>query len=171
MSAATITPFWTVYVPANMDPSSIAHQPGSQGEFMPGTRPHQATGARLQVFSDGSDRLATARAKQQQLEEVMRQWDWVDDLSRAVHVLRQEREGIKTTIEESESVLAVWSQEVLEALNEESQATVHALGIPGVESASIHPTNYLPLLKASRSRTSAAAVESSPPRRSPTGPP
>lgn len=101
---------------------------------------------RLQAFSDGSDRLATARAKQQQLEEVMRQWDRVDDLSRAVRDLRQEREGIKTTIEESERALATWSQEVLQALNEEFQQTVHALGIPGVETASIHPTNYLPLL-------------------------
>jgi hypothetical protein len=101
---------------------------------------------RLQAFSDGSDRLATARAKQQQLEEVMRQWDRVDDLSGVVHRLRQERESIKTTIDESERTLAIWSQEVLDALNEEFQTTVDALGIPGVETASIHPTNYLPLL-------------------------
>lgn len=101
---------------------------------------------RLQAFSDASDRLATARAMQQQLEEVMRQWDRVDDLSRVVRDLRQEREGVKTTIDESERALATWSREVLEALNEEFQTTVHALGIPGVETASIHPTNYLPLL-------------------------
>jgi hypothetical protein len=101
---------------------------------------------RLQAFSDSSERLATARAQQQQLEEVMRQWDRVDDLSRAVQDLRREREGVKTTIDQSESALAVRHQEVLEALNEEFQTTVDAMGIPGVETASIHATNYLPLL-------------------------
>ena len=47
---------------------------------------------RLQAFSDVTQRLATARARQQQLELVLRQWDRADDIGAAAEKLRADRE-------------------------------------------------------------------------------
>ncbi|MET7804122.1 AAA family ATPase [Micromonospora chersina] len=105
---------------------------------------------RLQAFTDASDRLASARTEQQHLELVLRQWDRVNDLTAEEDRLREERDGAKAAIERAESVIASRRAEILEALNEEFAATVGELGIPGVSSAGIHPTNYLPLLNGQR---------------------
>jgi hypothetical protein len=101
---------------------------------------------RLQAFSDASDRLATARAQQQQLELVLRQWDRVNDLVAAEDQLRTDREQLKAAVARAEEVLDARRREILDSLNEEFQSAVNTLGIPGVEQASIHPTTYLPLL-------------------------
>ena len=58
----------------------------------------------------------------------------------------------------------------MDSLTEEFQDTVTTLGIPGVQTASIHPTNYLPLLNGRPFATFSAAAASSLPPRSPTGP-
>jgi hypothetical protein len=101
---------------------------------------------RLQAFSDASDRLATAVAQQAHLEAVLRQWDRVDDLAAAEEELRAERERIKTAIDESGGRMEQRREKLLADLDKEFQKAVSTLGIPGVERASIHPTNYLPLL-------------------------
>lgn len=101
---------------------------------------------RLQAFSDASDRLATAVAQQAHLEAVLRQWDRVDDLAADEDQLRITREGLKSAIRQSDEDMEQRRHTVLDNLNQEFQDAVTTLGIPGVEQASIHPTNYLPLL-------------------------
>ena len=101
---------------------------------------------RLQAFSDAAQRLATARARQQQLELVLRQWDRADDIGVEADRLRANREGLGVGLASAQAYLDGRRREVLAALNAEFQDTVTALGIPSVKTATIHPTNYLPLL-------------------------
>jgi AAA domain len=101
---------------------------------------------RLQAFSDAAQRLATARARQQQLELVLRQWDRADDIGAAADRLRAERESLRAELASAEANLNSRREEILASLTAEFQDTVTALGIPGVQTATIHPTNYLPLL-------------------------
>ena len=101
---------------------------------------------RLQAFSDVTQRLATARARQQQLELVLRQWDRADDIGAAAEKLRANRETMRTALAAAQATLDSRRREIIASLNEEFQDTVTALGIPGVQTAAIHPTSYLPLL-------------------------
>ena len=101
---------------------------------------------RLQAFSDAAQRLATARGGQQQLELVLRQWDRADDIGAAADQLRANRERLSAELASAQAYLDSLRQEILASLNAEFQDTVTALGIPGVQAANIHPTNYLPLL-------------------------
>jgi hypothetical protein len=101
---------------------------------------------RLQAFSDAAQRLATARARQQQLELVLGQWDRADDIGAAADRLRAERESLRAELASAEANLNSRREEILASLTAEFQDTVTALGIPGVQTATIHPTNYLPLL-------------------------
>jgi hypothetical protein len=101
---------------------------------------------RLQAFSDAAQRLATARARQQQLELVLRQWDRADDIGAAADELRASRETLRAELSSAGASLNSRREEILASLNTEFQDTVTALGIPGVQTATIHPTNYLPLL-------------------------
>jgi hypothetical protein len=100
---------------------------------------------RLQAFSDATQRLATARARQQQLELVLRQWDRADDIGTAAEKLRADRETMRTALASAQATLDSRRKEIIASLNEEFQDTVTAIGIPGVQTATIHPTNYLPL--------------------------
>jgi len=101
---------------------------------------------RLQAFSDAVQRLATSRARQQQLELVLRQWDRADDIGAAAERLRAERRRTRSALTSAQASLNARREEILASLNEEFQETVTALGVPGVETAAIHPTKYLPLL-------------------------
>jgi hypothetical protein len=101
---------------------------------------------RLQAFSDATQRLATARARQQQVELVLRQWDRADDIGAVAGQLRAERETLRTALAGAQATFDSRREEILAGLNEEFRDTVTALGIPGVQTATIHPTNYLPLL-------------------------
>jgi hypothetical protein len=101
---------------------------------------------RLQAFSDAAQRLATARARQQQLELVLRQWDRADEIGEAAEGLRAERERLRSVLPSDEANLDRRREEILASLTAEFQDTVTALGIPGVQTATIHSTNYLPLL-------------------------
>jgi hypothetical protein len=101
---------------------------------------------RLQAFSDAAQRLATAHARQQELELVLRQWDRADDIGAAADRLRAERESMRAELASAEANLNSRREEILASLTAEFQDTVTALGIPGVQTATIHPTNYLPLL-------------------------
>ena len=101
---------------------------------------------RLQAFSDAAERLARARASQERLEVILRQWDRADDLGAHAARLRADREAKRSQIAWEVEELEARRIEVLSALSEEFQEAVRTLGVPGVERAEIHPTNYLPLL-------------------------
>lgn len=101
---------------------------------------------RLQAFADSADQLAKARARQIEFESVLRQWDRADDIANSAERLRRERDRVQTEINISEAALNQRKTELIEALSEEFRDTVVALGIPSITSASISPTNYLPLL-------------------------
>jgi hypothetical protein len=110
------------------------------------TRTRERITPRLQAFSDAMQKQATARARQQQLDQVLRQWDRADDIGAAVKTLRTESQEKRAEADRAEENLRARKDEVIAELSEEFQGTVIALGIPGVETATIHPTNYLPLL-------------------------
>lgn len=101
---------------------------------------------RLQAFSDAVQRFATARARQSELELVLRQWDRADDIGASAEQLRADRETLRPELARAQDALDERRSEILAALNEEFRETVRALGIPSIQTASIHPTNYLPLL-------------------------
>lgn len=101
---------------------------------------------RLQAFSDAAERLAAARAERKQLELTLRQWDRADDLGSVAERLRADRERIRTAITADQANLDTRRREIIDSLTAEFQDTVTTLGIPGVETASIHSATYLPLL-------------------------
>jgi hypothetical protein len=101
---------------------------------------------RLQAFDDVAQRLAQARTEQLQLEALLRQWDRADDIGGEVLRLRNERDQMRSELDSAQSSLDVRRQEILTALTDEFRDAVLTLGVPGVRDASIHPTNYLPLL-------------------------
>lgn len=126
---------------------------------------------RLQAFSDAAQRLATARARQQELELMLRQWDRADDIGAAADRLRAERESLRAELASAEANLNSRREEILASLTAEFQETVTALGIPGVQTATIHPTNYLPLLNGRPFATFSRGGGIITAARSPTGPP
>ncbi|MDQ1627199.1 MAG: hypothetical protein QOI54_943 [Actinomycetota bacterium] len=101
---------------------------------------------RLQAFDDVAERLAQARAEQEQLEAVLRQWDRADDIGAQVARLHIERDGLRAELDAAQGTLDERRREIIASLTDEFRDTVLTLGVPGVEDASIHPTNYLPLL-------------------------
>jgi hypothetical protein len=101
---------------------------------------------RLQAFTDAVQRLATARARQNELELVLRQWDRADDIGTSAEGLRAERERLRSELATAQASLDSRRNEILTSLSEEFQETVNALHIPWVETATIHLSNYLPLL-------------------------
>lgn len=101
---------------------------------------------RLQAFDDAASKLATARARQEQLEIVLRQWDRADDLGSIVDRLRTERDHLRTDLKESVESLNRRHGEILADLDAEFLATVRELGIPSIRTATIHPRTYLPML-------------------------
>ena len=125
---------------------------------------------RLQAFSDAVQRFATARARQGELELVLRQWDRADDIGASAEQLRADRERLRSEITSAQAALDERRREILAALNEEFRETVRALGIP----ASRQRQSTRPIIcrssTAGHSQTSAAAEASSLPSRSPTGP-
>jgi AAA domain len=109
-------------------------------------RTRERIAPRLQAFGDMMQKRATARVRQQQLEQILRQWDRADDIGAVAKQLRTDREEKRSDLDHAEENLRLRREEILTELNEEFQSTVIALGVPGVEDATIHPTNYLPLL-------------------------
>lgn len=101
---------------------------------------------RLQAFSDATNQVATAIAKQGELEATLRQWDRADDLGRVVDDLRKSQAQLRRDLNNFIADLQARRQSILEELSTEFSATVRQIGIPGVQEASIHPTNYLPVL-------------------------
>lgn len=101
---------------------------------------------RLQALTDVIQRQAAARSRQQELEQVLRQWDRADDIGRAAEQLRAEREGKITALARAEERLQATRDQVLADLDEEFRHTVAELGVPSIASASIDPGTYLPVL-------------------------
>ena len=54
---------------------------------------------RLQAFSDVFQRIAAARARRQELEHVLRQWDSADDIAAEARRIRAEREEVKSELD------------------------------------------------------------------------
>lgn len=101
---------------------------------------------RLQAFSDASGHLAAAKAKQQHLEAVLRQWDRVIDLENAADDLRAERERLNSQWVRAKGALQERRAEIIGEISAEFKNIVEAIGLPGIKTASIHPDKYLPVL-------------------------
>ncbi|WP_280308539.1 AAA family ATPase [Nocardia abscessus] len=101
---------------------------------------------RLQAFSDAAQALASARSEQQRWEAVLRQWDVVADLHLHVRTLTSQRAQLELDIQHAQQALDERRTEIINELSEEFAATVRAIGIPGVNSATIDPNKYLPVI-------------------------
>ncbi len=101
---------------------------------------------RLQAFTDASTRLANAQARQRELEQVLRQWDRVDDLTAAEEQLATQRDNVRVEVARREGAIEERRREILGELDEEFKRALRSIGVPSIETANIHPTNYLPIL-------------------------
>ncbi|PRY33792.1 AAA family ATPase [Umezawaea tangerina] len=110
------------------------------------TRTAERVTPRLQAFSDASQRLATARTQQELLEATLRQWDRVADLENAADTLRGEREQLKGQLKRATAQLEERRTRIVDEISEEFASTVAAVGIPGVQTASVDKDKYLPFL-------------------------
>ncbi|MFE4089219.1 AAA family ATPase [Streptomyces sp. YIM B13502] len=101
---------------------------------------------RLQAYSDISEKIAASRTAQAHFENVLQQWDRVSDLARAEEELRNRYDRLVREIDQREVELKARRTYIVGELSKEFNRVVADLEIPGVEEASIHDTNYLPLL-------------------------
>jgi hypothetical protein len=101
---------------------------------------------RLQAYSDISERIAASRTAQKHFENVLQQWDRVSDLARTEEELRKRYDRLVREIDHREAELKARRTYIVGELSKEFNRVVADLEIPGVEEASIHDTNYLPLL-------------------------
>ncbi|MFE8956267.1 AAA family ATPase [Streptomyces althioticus] len=109
-------------------------------------RTSQRITPRLQAFSDASDRMATARTRQENFEAALHQWDRVADIEREVENLRSEQERLKSALSTRKAALAAHKASVLARIEEEFRTTVNDLQIATVESVGFDKENYLPLV-------------------------
>lgn len=100
----------------------------------------------LQVFNDVMRNLMEARARQEALEGVLRQWDRADDLGSAADRIRLDIERLRTSLQGAEERLAEHKKEIFDELDAEFAATIAAMGVPSVEQARIDRSTYLPVL-------------------------
>lgn len=110
------------------------------------TRTAERVTPRLQAFSDQSERLATAKSQQEHLEATLRQWDQVADLENSADALRTEREQLKGQLKRAVAQLEERKTRIVDEISEEFADTVRAIGIPSVETASVHSEKYLPVI-------------------------
>ncbi|MCX5055114.1 AAA family ATPase [Streptomyces sp. NBC_00474] len=110
------------------------------------SRTAERVSPRLQAYSDMSEKLAASRTAQKHFENVLQQWDRVSDLARAEEELRQRYDRLVREIEQKEENLKARRKYIVGEISKEFNRVVSDLQIPGVEEASIHETNYLPLL-------------------------
>jgi hypothetical protein len=100
----------------------------------------------LQALSDAAELLASARAEQNRLEQVLRQWDRADDLESVVEAKRAERERILSEITADEARLAERKSSLIQAISAELDRTIRQIGVPSVQRAELSASSYLPLL-------------------------
>lgn len=101
---------------------------------------------RLQAYADAAGRVARALAEQQFLDQVLRQWDRAEDLATEAEELTNRRARLQSNLRTMEGDLAHRKSELFAELDTEFQSTVTDFGIPSIETASISPDSYLPLL-------------------------
>lgn len=101
---------------------------------------------RLQAYGDATRAQAEASSRQRELDGVLRYWDRSDDVGAAAAALRAEAASLADAIRRAETVLAERRKDVLDELDAEFAATMTSIGVPGVQTAALHRTNYLPLL-------------------------
>jgi hypothetical protein len=109
-------------------------------------RTSQRVTPRLQAFTDSSTKLADARARQRELDGVLRQWDRVDDLTAAEERLQAERDRIRAEYTRLETDLNERREAILKQLNAQFVLAIRSIGVPSIETAAISPTSYLPEL-------------------------
>ncbi|MFI7406571.1 AAA family ATPase [Streptomyces sp. NPDC049541] len=109
-------------------------------------RTSQRVTPKLQAFSDASDRLATARTRQEYFETALQQWDRVADIEGEVKNLRAEQERLKANIAARKAALASHRNFVLDEIEKEFRTTITGLKVATVESAGFDRENYLPLI-------------------------
>lgn len=110
------------------------------------TRTADRVSPRLQAYSDISERIAASRTAQKHFENVLQQWDRVSDLARTEEDLRKRYDRLVREIDQRQIELKARRTYIVGEISKEFNRVVADLQIPGVEEASIHETNYLPLL-------------------------
>lgn len=101
---------------------------------------------RLQAYADAAAKAERATAEQHSLEQVLRQWDRAEDLAAAADNLATQRSRLQSELQAQESALARRKSELFAEFDSEFQMTVTDFGIPSIETASISPDTYLPIL-------------------------
>jgi hypothetical protein len=101
---------------------------------------------RLQAYADAASKTERAVAEQESLEQVLRQWDRAEDLAAAADSLTTRRTRLQADLRGQESAMAHRKAELFNELDKEFQTTVTDFGIPSIETASISPDTYLPIL-------------------------
>jgi len=101
---------------------------------------------RLQAYADAAAKAASAVERQKAIERVLMQWDRAEDLTQKTESLAAERARLQREVAEAENHLARRKAEIFGELDAEFQGTVTAFGIPSIQSASIDPDSYLPIL-------------------------
>lgn len=101
---------------------------------------------RLQAYADAAAKVASSVAEQRSFERVLIQWDRADDLASRAEELRTRRVRLQNELRTMESDLARRKRELFDELDTAFQSTVTDFGIPSIETASISPDSYLPLL-------------------------
>lgn len=110
-----------------------------------GRTSHRVT-PRLQAYADAVARLERARAHQELLETLLRQWDRAEDLGDAADQMESRRSQLVAQVRAAESELYRRRDEIITELDAEFQSTVTDFGIPSIESVSISRDSYLPVL-------------------------
>lgn len=101
---------------------------------------------RLQAYADAAAKVERSLADQQSLDLVLRQWDRAEDLASKAEQLAADRARLLSRLQTLEGDLIRRRTAIFGELDEEFQGTVTEFGIPSIESASISPDTYLPLL-------------------------
>lgn len=111
---------------------------------------------RLQAYADAAARAERAVAEQESLERTMRQLDRAEDLALAAEELATRRSGLQSKLDTLERSLERRRAELFAELDQEFERTVIDFGIPSIETASISPDSYLPLLNGEHFRSASA---------------
>ena len=101
---------------------------------------------RLQAYADAAAKAERSIAEQRSLDQVLRQWDRAEDLTAKAEELTRRRTRLQSELRRLEGDLSRRRTQLFADLDEEFQNTVTDFGIPSIETASISPDTYLPIL-------------------------
>lgn len=101
---------------------------------------------RLQAFDDANRRLASARARQEALENVLRQWDRAGDLEQRRNELAAEQLRLQELIRSANERFRPRREELLNEISAEFKSAMDAMLGPRYESLYVDKDNYLPYL-------------------------